>query len=261
MDVQEKRELELASQVARVKARARPWRSIIALVAALVAAGVSAVFQRGPGFGWFAQPGHVADKIINIACAGAFCVLGSIAVIGLSGKVRDMLRPVTGSSHAAVARYALVLLGSVAVLLITLALLQVPIGQLVVGGALTTILIGIAAQQSLSNIFAGMVLLLSRPFTVGELIQLRSGALGGLIEGTVTEIGISYLTMDTANGVLRLPNAQVLAAGVGMARQPPACPPPTATQPTATQPPQSPGASPPPTATQPPQAPGGAAPP
>jgi hypothetical protein len=59
-----------------------------------------------------------------------------------------------------------------------------------------------------------MVLLLSRPFMVGDMIWLRAGALGGELEGTVTEIGITYLKLDTASGVLSLPNSLVLAAAV-----------------------------------------------
>jgi small-conductance mechanosensitive channel len=46
------------------------------------------------------------------------------------------------------------------------------------------------------------------------VILLRSGALGGQIEGTVTEIGITYLRLDTGNNVMSLPNSQVLAAAV-----------------------------------------------
>ena len=93
--------------------------------------------------------------------------------------------------------------------------MKVPIGQLLVGGAVTTILLGIAGQQSLSNIFAGLVLLLSRPFMVGDYIRLKSGALGGITDGLVAEIGITYLRLDTEDGTLHLPNSQVLAAAVG----------------------------------------------
>lgn len=75
-------------------------------------------------------------------------------------------------------------------------------------------ILSIAGQQSLSNIFAGLVLLLSRPFQVGDKIWLRSGALGGQLKGTVTEIGITYLRLDTGGDVLSLPNSQVLAAAV-----------------------------------------------
>jgi Mechanosensitive ion channel, beta-domain len=126
-----------------------------------------------------------------------------------------VLQPRVGSAHAAVVRYSLLLIGGLATLVFTLQLLKVPIGQLVLGGAITGILIGIAAQQTMANLFAGIVLLLSRPFHVGQLIRVRSGALGGVLDGTVTEIGITYVHLDTGEGVLALPNSQVLGAAVG----------------------------------------------
>ncbi len=112
-------------------------------------------------------------------------------------------------------RYAILLIGGLTVLFLGVSLMKVPIGQLLVGGAVTTILLGIAGQQSLSNIFAGLVLLLSRPFMVGDYIRLKSGALGGVTDGLVAEIGITYLRLDTEDGTLHLPNSQVLAAAVG----------------------------------------------
>jgi len=51
------------------------------------------------------------------------------------------------------------------------------------------------------------------------VIRLRSGALNGTLEGTVTEIGITYLRLDTGDNLMSLPNSQVLAAAVS--RQPP----------------------------------------
>ena len=136
-------------------------------------------------------------------------------MLGISAKARAFFEPRVGSAHAAVIRYALLLVGLIGTLLITLQLFRVPVGQLVVGTALTSVLLGIAAQQSLSNIFAGMVLLLSRPFRVGDAIRLRAGALGGQLEGVVTEIGITYIRLDTGETVMSVPNSQVLAAAVG----------------------------------------------
>jgi small-conductance mechanosensitive channel len=212
VDLHEQRQLEMARQVAKVKARTRPWRAIIALVLA-VAAGILASTADRDFHVWTGH-GHVASKILAAVATGAFCLFAIIGIMALAGRTRQMLQPVAGSAHAAVVRYAIVLAGVILALIIALALFKVPVGQLIVGGALTTILIGIAAQQSLSNVFAGLVLLLSRPFIVGERIQLRSGAMGGLLEGTVTEIGITYLRLDTADGLMSLPNAQVLAAAV-----------------------------------------------
>ena len=163
---------ELSTQVALVKEKTRPWKETIALVLAIAAAEVShhAVHIFLP---YVYQPW--ADAI-GFALAILFLALGTVAVLGISAKARAVFEPRLGSAHAAVIRYALLLVGVIVVVVITLQLFRVPVGQLVVGTALTSVLLGIAAQQSLSNIFAGMVLLLSRPFRVGDPIRLRAGA-------------------------------------------------------------------------------------
>ena len=146
-----------------------------------------------------------------------------MATYGLSGKARSVLEVRVGTAHAAVVRYFLLLIGGFTTLLVTLVLFDVPVGQLILGGALTSVFVGIAAQQALSNVFAGMVLLLARPFRVGDAIRLRAGALGGggEIDGTVTEIGITYVRLDTGASVMAVPNSQVLNAVVGPQPQPP----------------------------------------
>jgi len=212
VDLQEKRELDLAKQVASVKARARPWRAIIFSVLAVAAAAVS--YVAGRHLDSLFQQGHLASSITAASAAAAFFIFATVAVVSLARSARETLQAVTGSAHAAVVRYAIVLVGAILTIAITLALLKVPVGQLLVGGAFATIIITIAGQQSLSNIFAGLVLLLSRPFQVGDPIVLRSGALSGQLEGTVTEIGITYLRLDTDMGLVLLPNSQVLAAAV-----------------------------------------------
>ena len=213
MDQEEQRTYdrrELTVQVARVREKTRPWKETIALVLAIAAAQVShnaaSIFQGLP---------QAYIKLVEYALAVVFGALAVIAVLGISAKARAFFEPRVGSAHAAVIRYALLLVGLIVTLLITLQLFQVPVGQLVVGTALTSVLLGIAAQQSLSNIFAGMVLLLSRPFRVGDAIQLRAGALGGQLQGVVTEIGITYIRLDTGDTVMSVPNSQVLAAAVG----------------------------------------------
>ena len=218
MDLQEKRQLDLVKQAASVRARARPWRAIIFTVLAIAAACVSYAF--GGHLKTLFEPGHLGNSIGAASAAVAFLVFATIAVVSVASRARETLQSVTGSAHAGVVRYVIVLLGAILTITVTLALLKVPVGQLLVGGAFATIIITIAGQQALSNIFAGLVLLLSRPFQVGDVILLRSGALSGQIEGTVTEIGITYLRLDTDNGLVLLPNSQVLAAAVS--RQTPA---------------------------------------
>jgi small-conductance mechanosensitive channel len=200
----------LVKQVAKVNARTRPWRAIIASVLAIIAAGASFVF--GHSLKSLFEPGHLADSIAATSAAIAFFIFATIAVVAFASRARQALQAVTGSAHAAVVRYTIVLVGAILTIVITLVLLKVPVAQLLVGGAFATIIITIAGQQSLSNIFAGLVLLLSHPFRVGDTVRLRSGALGGQHEGTVTEIGITYLQLDTGDELMFLPNSQVLAA-------------------------------------------------
>jgi len=212
VDLQEKRQLDLVRQAASVRARARPWRAIIFTVLAVAAAFASYAFGRD--LTSLFEPGHIGNSIAATLAAVAFLVFATIAVVSVASRTRERLQSVTGSAHAAVVRYVIVLIGAILTIGITLALLKVPVGQLFIGGAFATIIITIAGQQSLSNIFAGMVLLLSRPFQVGDVILLRSGALNGTLEGTVTEIGITYLRLDTRDNLMSLPNSQVLAAAV-----------------------------------------------
>jgi hypothetical protein len=223
-------QLDLSAQVAMVRAKTRPWKSIIALVLAIGAAAASGWAHSG--FHHFFQTTDVVHQIVAAATAVAFCVFASAATIGLSGKARSVLEPVMGTGHAAVVRYALVLIGAVTTLLVTLVLFGFPIGQLLLGGALTSVFVGIAAQQALSNVFAGLVLLLAHPFRVGDAIRMRAGALAGEIDGTVTEIGITYVRLSTGSGVISIPNSQVLNAVVGPLPpdEYPAPPPPAAPQ-------------------------------
>jgi small-conductance mechanosensitive channel len=226
VDLHEKRQLDLAEQMARVnqhvakaRAHARPWRAIISLVLAIISGAVAS--YAGRLFRDWTGTGHYTPKLITAVSVAAFCAFATAAVVGLAGKAREVLTPAVGSSHAAIVRYAILLVGGGTALVMAVALMKVPVGQLLVGGAVTTILLGIAGQQSLSNVFAGLVLLLSRPFHVGDYIQLKSGALGGVTEGIVTEVGITYLRLETEDGTLNLPNSQVLAAAVGPVPRPP----------------------------------------
>lgn len=147
-----------------------------------------------------------------------FLLLGVYAVRRTGREVMRILSVRIGLGHASVVRWVLTVAGYLVVGFTTLSLLEVKVGNLLLGGAVTGVVVGIAAQQSLGNVFAGVVLLLSRPFTVGDDIRLRSGALAGELNGRVTGMGLTYVALLTDDGPLSVPNAQVLAAAVGPQR-------------------------------------------
>jgi small-conductance mechanosensitive channel len=205
--------IDLSAKVESVKRRTRPWKAIIALVLAIAAAVISDSARHDSHVLFTAS--HLTNRIVSDGTAVLFLIFGSMATYGLAGKSRQLLEPKAGTSHSAVVRYAILIAGAVTTLVITLLLLSVPVGQLLLSGAVTSVFVGIAAQQALGNVFAGLVLLFARPFQVGETIRLRAGALGGTLDGTVKEIGITYVRLDTGGSVMAIPNSQVLNAVIG----------------------------------------------
>jgi small conductance mechanosensitive channel len=105
-------------------------------------------------------------------------------------------------------------------LLIALGVAGVNTGSLIAGGAFTAIVLGLAAQQTLGNVFAGLVLITARPFRVGERVRLQAGALGGVLEGVVSSQGLLYTTMARGEDRIMIPNIQVLSAVVVPVREP-----------------------------------------
>jgi hypothetical protein len=225
VDLQERLQLDAArQQVAKVKARTRPWRYIFVIVLAIVAAAVSVQARyvsrelsgaKGTSQSVLALLGAGGNQILSYGAAIAFCLLAGAGTLGLGNKGREVLERSFGSEHAGVVRFAILVIGAAITVVLTLELFDIAVTQLIVGGVVTSVLLGIAAQQSLANVFAGIVLLMARPFRVGDRIGIRSGALSGLLEGMVTEISITYVRLETPNGPVHIPNSQVLAAAVG----------------------------------------------
>jgi small-conductance mechanosensitive channel len=193
-----------------VEARVKPdFRKAVvfvflALVGDVVSHGAGGVHTHSAHLRWLA-----------IGAALAFVAFGVLATRAAASELGRVTENRSGTAAATPLRVVTLLLGYLAVLLIGFDLFAVPVGHLLVGGAVTGVILGIAAQQSLGNLFAGLVLLLTRPYTPGEQIRVRSGALGGTLDGTVTSVGLTYTTMATAEGVVNIPNSALLAAAVG----------------------------------------------
>jgi small conductance mechanosensitive channel len=105
-------------------------------------------------------------------------------------------------------------------LIVALGVAGVKTGSLVAGSAFTAIVLGLAAQQTLGNLFAGLVLISARPFRVGERIRLQAGALGGVLEGVVSSLGLLYTTLARGDDRIMIPNNGVLSAVVVPLREP-----------------------------------------
>jgi small conductance mechanosensitive channel len=105
-------------------------------------------------------------------------------------------------------------------LLLALSTAGLGTGTIAAGGAFTAVIFGLAAQQTLGNLIAGMVLLSARPFRVGERVRFQAGAVGGSVEGIVSSLGLLYTTLSQGYDRVMIPNNVVLAAAVVPLREP-----------------------------------------
>jgi len=70
--------------------------------------------------------------------------------------------------------------------------------------------IGLALQGTLSNVASGVMLLVLRPFRVGQFVEIASGR-----QGTVREIGLFTTLLITRDGVyVSIPNSEIFGAVV-----------------------------------------------
>jgi small conductance mechanosensitive channel len=184
------------------------------LLALLVLAGTLVVYYNRhsllPGYGpW-----------VRFATVAILIVVGSAAthwlVRGLSPRLYRRLDPATAGTLG----FAIRLFAMAAVVILALRIAGVNAATLAVGGAFTAIVLGLAAQQTLSGLFAGIVLQSTRPFRVGERVRLVGGALAGSIEGTVSSLGLFYATLVQGADRLLVPNSVLITLVVVPLREP-----------------------------------------
>ena len=145
------------------------------------------------------------DFVIEVALAFVFIVIG----MKLIGWVRKILRKSLERNHAdtglvqfldSLVKYGLYIL-------LALTILQrfgVQTTSIVAAIGSVGVAIGLALQGSLSNFAGGVIILLIKPFKVGDYV------IQGSLEGNVSEIQLFYTTLTTPdNRKIIIPNGQL----------------------------------------------------
>jgi hypothetical protein len=186
---------------------------ILGIVGAVIA---MAALGLGRAFGKISRS-SLDEKLIVWAAALGLVIAGSFAIMHLSRAVgRTTARQTTIGTGASV-RLITNGVGYLILIFLLLTVLGVSLDHLLIGAGVAGIILGVAAQQSLGNVFAAIVMLVARPFVVGDMIRIRSGVTG-VLDVRVLGIGLTYVTVETDDGLLRVPNSLLLAAGIGQLR-------------------------------------------
>ncbi len=144
-------------------------------------------------------------------------ILGGIAIRAFVARAFYRLRGRGLSSWRPVVTWCLYLILGLGVL----AALDINLSGLLAAGAILGVIVGVAAQTSLASVFAGIVLLMARPFAVGSWVHLRTYLFGGYdYSGVVTQIGVVYTTLDVGGRLVRIPNSAALASALTVTHVP-----------------------------------------
>jgi small conductance mechanosensitive channel len=197
----------------------RAQREAMVLVPLLVGLLVGYA-HRDAIFGWKRHHAHTLQTPLQIAVAVALVAIGWALARDASRFAGPTFLRRMDPATAGTFGFLIRLLTIVITVLVALSVAGAQLQTLAVGGGFTAVVVGLAAQQTLGNAIAGMVLLSARPFRVGERIRLQAGAVGGQVEGIVSSLGLLYTTLARGADQIMIPNNVVLAAVVMPLREP-----------------------------------------
>ena len=147
---------------------------------------------------------------VNIVAAIAIVIVGMIVARLVSNTVNRLM--VARHIDATVADFlsALVRYGIIAFTLIAaLGRVGVQTASVIAVLGAAGLAVGLALQGSLSNLAAGVLLVMFRPFRAGEYVDL------GGVAGTVLNVQIFSTTMRTVDGkIVVLPNGKIIAGNI-----------------------------------------------
>lgn len=102
-----------------------------------------------------------------------------------------------------------VFLWSMAVFIVIAGIISPPIETVLTVGASVGIAVGFASQDILKNVFGGFIIILDRPFQVGDKIEVNGHY------GEVTEIGLRSTRIVTPDdSLVSIPNADIVSNSV-----------------------------------------------
>jgi small conductance mechanosensitive channel len=127
----------------------------------------------------------------------------------LAGRARSALQPTLAKTTLAPSMARLIILAAYyGILLVTvivaLAVVGFPVTALLSASLIIVVILGVALQQSISNLAATIVFMLFQPFKLGELIE------GNGVMGVVKEIQLFSTVLVTGdNKEITIPNAKI----------------------------------------------------
>jgi small-conductance mechanosensitive channel len=195
------------------------------LLAALLGIVIAAILLGGLFvFVAYLEPSVWSADAIYIYAAAAV-LLGYLFARAIGGAIQRYLNRYSRGQHAPAAKLLLDVIIATLVVAVLLHLLGVPVESIFFGSAFAGIILGLAGQTVLANVFAGLLIIFAAPFRAGERVSLLSTSFGTIwptyprettyasLTGVITDIGYFYTTLQLDSGrATRIPNSVVIQA-------------------------------------------------
>ncbi|EBU7498086.1 mechanosensitive ion channel protein, partial [Salmonella enterica subsp. enterica serovar Typhi] len=156
--------------------------------------------------GWSSLAALAVTYSLSVLGAIILLIIGYLVAGVIERAVYGALRRIPGFDEtlcrffSRIARYFVLAL----VLVMVLGQFGVQTASIIAAIGAVGLAVGLALQGTLQNIAAGIMLLVLRPFRVGESIEV------GAISGTIEEIGLFATRLKTADGIFLLtPNSKL----------------------------------------------------
>ncbi len=100
-------------------------------------------------------------------------------------------------------------------IIISLDILGINVMPFIAGAGVAGVAIGFAAKDTLSNLIAGVLLLIDRPFEIGDRIEVWSAPAGSATWGDVVDIGLRATKIKTTdNIIIIIPNNEIMTRDI-----------------------------------------------
>jgi small conductance mechanosensitive channel len=205
------REVGLGSEIDTAAARRGKGGALITLV--LIGAVLFCFSERKTLFPGYGLEVRIATVILLVLMGWA---LARSLARGFAPALYRRLEPGTAGTIGFLLRLVTIVIATV----VALRIAGLQPDTLAVGGGFTAVVVGLAAQQVLGNLLAGLVLITNRPFRVGERIRLQAGVLAGQTEGIVGQLGLFYTTLVSGADRILVPNGVLIQCAVTPLREP-----------------------------------------
>jgi small-conductance mechanosensitive channel len=160
------------------------------------------------------------DVPVRIIAAVLLAVIGWRLARDVGRALGPRLMRRSDPGTASTVSFLLQLFTLLVIIVLALRIVDLNPRAIALGGAVTAVVIGLAAQSTLGNVIAGIMLQAARPFQVGERVRLQGGTLGATVEGTVASQGLIYTVFARGNGTFMVPNNAALSATIVPLRTP-----------------------------------------